>query len=472
MKILVLGGTGAMGVPLVEILKTKEYKTVVTTRNRRESVGTIVYQYGNAKEINFLNKLLSDDWDVIVDFMQYNTTEFENRINLLLSKCKQYFFISSCRVYADSIVPIVESSARLLDITGNKEFLQSDNYSLEKARQENVLFNSKKRNWTIIRPYITYYTHRLQLGIFEKEEWLKRALNGQTIVLPKDIANAKTSITFGQDVARAIYLLMGTENALGEIYHVVNEETKTWNEILCIYINMIQKYTGRKCKIKYVDNSKELVRIWDRYIIEYDRLYDRIFDSSKIKRMCPSLEFSPIQEGIEKCICEFLDNINWRDFSPVLQAWEDKNSNEIMPLWNISIKDRFEYLYYRFIEYDFNIFFHEKNWNRILIYGLGKWGMNLYDGINEEEYEIVCLGDGRKEYYQEKLKRKVYNICELVDERFDVCIITSIAHSREIVDEFQNYGMPAENIILFSDLVYTMLIKQFIDINKIKPLEQ
>ena len=63
---------------------------------------------------------------------------------------------------------------------------------------------------------------------------------------------------------------------------------------------MIQKYTGRKCKIKYVNNSEELVRIWDRYIIEYDRLCDRVFDSSKIKSMCPSLEFSPIQEGIEK----------------------------------------------------------------------------------------------------------------------------------------------------------------------------
>ena len=43
------------------------------------------------------------------------------------------------------------------------------NTALQKAREENLLLKSDSRNWTIIRPYITYYDERLQLGVFEKK---------------------------------------------------------------------------------------------------------------------------------------------------------------------------------------------------------------------------------------------------------------------------------------------------------------
>ena len=64
---------------------------------------------------------------------------------------------------------------------------------LAKARQEDLLFNSGNNNWTIVRPYITYSENRFQLGIYEKEGWLNRALSGNDIIFSRDIGDCITT---------------------------------------------------------------------------------------------------------------------------------------------------------------------------------------------------------------------------------------------------------------------------------------
>lgn len=51
----------------------------------------------------------------------------------------------------------------------DEDYIKTDEYALQKARQENILLGSKYKNWTIIRPYITYNKERLQLGVLEKK---------------------------------------------------------------------------------------------------------------------------------------------------------------------------------------------------------------------------------------------------------------------------------------------------------------
>ena len=117
MKGLVLGGTGAMGSHLVEILSNAGIITVVTTRKYRPSRNNIKYLQGNAHEMDFLYTILEERWDAIIDFMVYSTEEFKARIELLLSATAHYIFLSSSRVYADSKLPITEESSRLLDVS-------------------------------------------------------------------------------------------------------------------------------------------------------------------------------------------------------------------------------------------------------------------------------------------------------------------------------------------------------------------
>lgn len=68
MKILLLGGTGAMGEHLAHILALKGWDITVTSRKIHKSEPNIMYIQGNAHELDFVESLFSLCFDVIVDF--------------------------------------------------------------------------------------------------------------------------------------------------------------------------------------------------------------------------------------------------------------------------------------------------------------------------------------------------------------------------------------------------------------------
>lgn len=353
MKVLVLGGTGAMGVHLVQLLVKKEITTFVTSRKYRKPEGNLQYIQGDAHDVSFIRSILeSNDWDAIVDFMAYNTQTFKERVVLFLNSTKQYVFLSSARVYANSQQSITENSPRLLDVSDDTDYLATDEYALTKARQEDILKNSGYKNYTIIRPYITYSENRLQLGVLEKEEWLYRALHGRTIVFSDDISSKITTLTYGLDVSKGIVAIIGNSKAEGEIFHITTEESKTWNDILVIYLDVLEKHLGYKPKV-LLQRLKGFIKYRpniSKYQVLYDRLFDRIFDNSKIAQYIDTKSFSKIEIGLKDCLEEFLkspgfSNINWRN-----EALKDRQTKEYTSLKEIpGAKQKINYLIYRYI---------------------------------------------------------------------------------------------------------------------------
>lgn len=309
MNILLLGGTGAMGCHLTQILAADKNNHIsVTTRRQRESKGNVLFVEGNAHDDKFLHTLLHDEWDVIVDFMVYSTDEFQNRIGLLLDNCRQYVFLSSSRVYADSKVPITEASSRLLDVSEDREYLSTDEYALTKARQENLLRESGKNNWTIIRPYITFAENRLQLGVLELQGWLYRALLGNTIVFSEDIAQKYTTLTYGYDVARGIASIVGKGSTFGRAFHITVSDSIKWKDVLEVYINVIESETGKRPKVKMLEKHPYISESNRCYQIIYDRRYDRRFDNTAISEFIDISSFLSTEEGIKKALITFIRN--------------------------------------------------------------------------------------------------------------------------------------------------------------------
>ena len=350
MKTLILGGTGAMGVPLVNKLTDDDNDVYVTTRVQRVSDTNVHYIIGNAKDDLFLSEILKDNYDVIVDFMVYHTEEFKERLPKLLASTGQYIFFSSARCYADSSIPIVEKSARLVDSCNDREYLATDEYALAKGREENLLFEAKNKNWTIIRPYITYNAYRLQLGVYEKENWLNRALSGRTIVFPKDMADKKTTLTYGPDVAGAIAKLIWNEKAFAEAFHITTSESYTWGEILSLYSDLLMKKTGIKIKVKWAENSEGLQKVWNPWQIKYDRLFNREFDNRKLESVIGKYRFKPTVQGLDECLDVFLSNPQWLNVNIEYEAWSDKITHELIHLRDIKGgKRKLKYLKYRMI---------------------------------------------------------------------------------------------------------------------------
>ena len=350
MKVLVLGGTGAIGMYLVHLLANDGVETIVTSRKQRAAEENINYIQGNAHDMNFLQTILLEPWDAIVDFMSYTTQSFKERADLLLDATSQYVFLSSSRVYADSGTPIAEDSPRLLDISQDKVFLSTDEYSLAKARQENILRTSKRKNWTIIRPYITYSEHRLQLGVLEKEEWLYRALQGRTIVFSSDINSKLTTLTYGLDVSKGIMAVIGNSKALGDTFHVTTNSSITWNDILGVYLGVFEKSLGQKPKVLMQDLQSFIKCSPRKYQIYYDRLFNRTFDNSKISRYLNTDDFTKVEVGLKKCLADFMVNPIFNDINWKLEALKDRQAGEHTSLKEIQgIKQKVKYLFFRYV---------------------------------------------------------------------------------------------------------------------------
>ena len=344
MKVLLLGGTGAMGKYLAEILLSLGYEVFITSRKKYINKKNLTYFQGNAHDALFLDIVIaSNSYDVIVDFMVYTTEEFRQKSRILLEHCSQYIFLSSSRVYSGVITKINESTPRILDTCKNIKYLKTDEYALSKAREEDVLRRSNFSNWTIVRPYITYGTERLQLGILEKDYWIYQAIKNRTIVFSKDVAEKITTLTFGYDVARGIAALIGKEETYGETFHITSLESYKWLEIFELYIRILEEVLGHKIKYKIVEKSPNLKYKRDKWQVIYDRLYDRQFDVKKINNYIEVKSFMPTLKGLELCLRDFLKNpswgnLDWREF-----AKNDRVSGEWTPLsefptWKIKIR--------------------------------------------------------------------------------------------------------------------------------------
>ena len=350
MRYLILGGTGPMGTHLCDLLCDEDAEISVTSRVHRDDYDSIKYIEGDARDVDFLYPLLRSKWDVIVDFMVYENSEFEDRVSALLAATCHYIYLSSARVYDNSQRCITEECTRLLDTSSDKDFVSSNEYAISKARQEDVLKSMPLKNWTVIRPYITYGEERLQLGTLEKESWLYRGLKGRTIVFSDDIKNRVTTLTYGLDIARAMVKIIGNQKAFGEAYHITSQHCFKWSEILEVYLEVIEEATGQRPSILFQKLSDFMVWNPGKYAIQYDRMYDRKFDNSKINSLVLIDTFINPRDGLRKCLKSFLKSPVYKSISWRREAIKDDYCKEATPLSEIpTMRSKLIYLSFRYI---------------------------------------------------------------------------------------------------------------------------
>ena len=342
-----------MGVPLVQQL-AQEANVYVTTRrntppNSHNLENKVTYIQGNARDLSFLAGVLSQrHWDAVVDFMVWGK-EFEEVVSLMLDSTEQYVFISSARVYAQTENPITEETPRLLDVCTDKEYLNTNEYALSKAREEDLLWKSGKKNFTIVRPTITYNRNRLQLGVLEKENWIYRALHGRSIVFSKDIAEKVTTMTFGDDVARGIASLVGKDGARGEAFHITCPQSLLWSDVLEIYLKVLEEQLGHRPRVVLTEKCTNLQFKERIYQVIYCRYFNRSFDNSKVSQFCNPAEFTTPQDGLAQCLRQFIAAPKYGQIDWILEAVNDRAAGDKTPLKEIDrLSNKLYYVAYRY----------------------------------------------------------------------------------------------------------------------------
>lgn len=313
-KVLVLGGTGAMGRYCVPELLRLGHKVDVAALDSIESDNpNLRYIVGNVKEEGVTEKLLKEGrYDAVIDFMTYGTNEFKGMYDLFLNNTKHYIFLSSCRVFADC-PPITERSPRLLDVCNDPVFMATDDYALYKAREEDMLRNSGKKNWTIVRPATTFSTGRYQLVTLEAPDFVHRMRMGKTVVLPEEAMDKEATLGWGGDVGVMIARLALNDEAYGEDFNVATGEHHTWREIAEMYREL--------CGLKYITVPFEDYlsvlggETWRRYQLLYARMFRRITDNTKVLKTTGMKqgELMPLFDGL-KSELENTKNWNWEKY--------------------------------------------------------------------------------------------------------------------------------------------------------------
>ena len=285
-KVLVLGATGAMGKYLVPILAEKGFHidSVALDESTFRHPG-VRHIRGDAKNIRFRSELLKNRYDGIVDFVVYNTAELIPLLLPVAEAADHYLYLSTYRVYDGIEIPIRETSPRLLDSMEHILLKNSDDYSIYKARGENILRSLPKKNWSIVRPAITYSLLRYQLVTLEAPCTVGRAQLNKPVVLPESARNIHATMSWAGDVAQMIAGILFNEKALGEAFTVATAEHRTWGEIAEYYrdiCNLRAVWADQEDYLKCAARNYELSPVSGSWQLIYDRLFPRIIDNSKI----------------------------------------------------------------------------------------------------------------------------------------------------------------------------------------------
>lgn len=302
-KALLIGGTGALGHYLTPALLKMGYKVdVVSLESMISNNPNLRYIEANAKKIDVLKELLKNEYNVIVDFLIYRSPEeFANYYKLYLENTDHYVFLSSYRVYSGE-TPITELSPRLLDVTTDQTLLNSGDYCIYKAQQEDMLRSSGHKNWTILRPAITYSYRRYQLVTLEADVFVYRMLRGKTVVVP-DVALGKfATMSWAGDFGTAVSRLILNPMAMGQVYTVSTSENNTWEKIADIY----KKVGGLKLVVTDTENYLNILGASDigkqlvKQQLVYDRYFDRIVDNTKLLNATgmKQSDFMPLSKGL------------------------------------------------------------------------------------------------------------------------------------------------------------------------------
>ena len=334
MRILFIGGTGTISTAITKALIERGDEVVLVNRGNRNSLFEEKADFIRVNDVNdesefqtALNAYLAGKekagrtyFDAVCDFICFHKEQAERDFRIFEGKTDQFLFISSASAYHKPVGDYIITEGTTL---ANRYW----QYSREKIEIEEFLFECYKTKGfpvTIVRPSHTYDERSVPLGVHGKNgsyQVVKRMLEGKRVIIHGD-GTSLWRMTFNEDFAKGFIGLLGNPHAIGEAFHITNEETLTWNQIY----ETIAKVLGVELKPYYV--SSEFLADCSDYdftgSLTGDKSNSVVFDNSKLHRAVPGLCMNiRFEDGIRRTIEYVLSHEECQIPDPEFDAWCD-----------------------------------------------------------------------------------------------------------------------------------------------------
>ena len=305
MKVLFIGGTGIISSASVDLAVERGMEVYVLNRGNHNDM--------LPKEVQCLKADYTDEaavaaaiapysFDVIADFNCYTAADAKKAVRLFKDKTAQYIMISSGTVYKKPLEKFIITEDAPL---GNIHSF----YARNKIAAENVMREALKNDFpaTIVRPSLTYSDFFPLTCMWGKPyAIIDRMRRGKEIIVPGDGTSLWT-ITHNTDFAKGFVGLFGNKPAIGEAFHITQDEVLDWDRIFTILAHA-------------AGVEPKLVHIATDFIGECnparkeglagDHSVSAVFDNTKIKKFVPDFKCTvPFAVGAKRVI-------DWFDADP------------------------------------------------------------------------------------------------------------------------------------------------------------
>lgn len=323
MKALFIGGTGTISTAITELAPTCGFELYLLNRGNRTSLvpeGVKVITADIHNEADVKEKLKDMTFDVVAQFIAFDTEAVKRDVRLFTGKTKQYIFISTASAYQKPLSsPYITESTPLKNTYWeySRKKIACEEYLMEEYRDHDFPI-------TIVRPSHTYGNFDVPIAIHGVKgcySIIDRIKKGKKVIVHGDGSSLWT-LTHNTDFAKAFVGLMGNPHAIGEAVHITSDELLTWNQIYEIIGNVL----GAKPNVVHVP-SDILAQGYDRLCgsLLGDKANSVIFDNSKLKRLVPGFTATVrFDQGVRKTLDYIDQHPELQQLDPEFDAWTDK----------------------------------------------------------------------------------------------------------------------------------------------------
>ena len=319
MKILLLGGTGVISTACTRLAVARGLDVTLLNRSSRDGIpGTRQITADITRTAEAATALAGKTWDAVVDFIAFDRTSVEQRLELFRGRTAQYVFISTTSAYQKPAAHhLLTESTPLAN-----PFWEYSRLKIAAEDRLQLALREDAFPVTIVRPSLTYDDPSIPLAINARGKSftnIARLRAGRPLIIPGDGLSLWT-ITHSSDFAKGLIGLLGHQGAIGHAFHITSDEALTWNQIY----QAVADAAG-VAQPKFVHIASDFITAC---LPEYtgtllgDKANSAVFDTTKIKRFVPDfVATTRFRDGIAQAV-------KWFDSDPSRQVTDPETESK------------------------------------------------------------------------------------------------------------------------------------------------